>query len=477
MNQLNTRSYLTTIGEVVVTIRREMNSEKTFEAILPHALAISQGEMGAILVRRDEANLLEAIVQQEMPDEVMLQFTQGDLGILLLTGQNVWVKPQTSPLKTGGTVFGQHRLRYLFGLPLCLEGQVLGAIVVGSMANKKPPDQEQQRWLAILAQLVALFLDNIRLRKKNSHLRNPEGKSASTLSPIGTNSSQASEKASLTTTPQPDPDEAARDELEQLLASIMSSEEEVIGQNFDLGLLNTLSNEVGRTLQPQVILKVAVTQTRHALGVEASWCYLFENGRLTLREHQGLSEQYVAGMQHLAPGDGVEGMAFSRNEAVQRDGVLFHSGQARTLVQEEGLHTVAAVPLRANNETFGVLAVANHHDWVWSSRDRRMLTSISEQVAQAIANSQRFTEAQEKAQDWEKSYQALQKTNSQLTRHTQALEQEIQERHKVEQLIWTALAASQKARHESPNQADEQLAETLKKILTMMDTKEYQLNE
>jgi signal transduction protein with GAF and PtsI domain len=182
-------------------------------------------------------------------------------------------------------------------------------------------------------------------------------------------------------------------------------------------------------------------------------------------------------MQHLAPGDGVEGMAFSRNEPVQRDGVLFHSGQARILVQEEGLHTVAAVPLKANNETIGVLAVANHHDWTWSSRDRRMLTSISEQVAQAIANSQRFTEAQEKAQNWENSYQALQKTNAQLTKRTKVLEQEVEQLHKVEQLIWTALAASQKARRESPGQADEQLAETLKKILDTIDSKGLQLNK
>jgi transcriptional regulator with GAF, ATPase, and Fis domain len=459
MNQLNTSSYMATIGEVAVTIRRETNREKALAAILPHALAISQAEMGALLVRSDETNLLEAIVQQGMPDEAMLQFTQGDLGALLLTGQSVWVKPQSSPLKAEGTVFGQHRLKYLFGLPLCLEGQVLGAIVVGSMANKKPPEEEQQRWLAILAQLVALFLDNIRLRMKNSQLDKIKENSLSTPS------SQAN------------PDEVAREELEQLLASMMSSEEEVISQNFDLGLLNTLSNEVGSTLQSQAILKIAITQTRHALGVEASWCYLFEDGRLTLHEHQGLSERYVTGMQHLAPGDGVEGMAFSRNEPVLRDGVLFHSGQARTLVQKEGLRTVAAVPLRANGETFGVLAVANHHDWVWSSRDRRMLTSISQQVAQALANSQRFTETQEKAQNWENSYQALQKTNTQLTKRTKALEQEIKELHQVEQLIWTALAASQKARHQSPSQTDEQLAETLKKILDTMDTKEYQLSE
>jgi response regulator RpfG family c-di-GMP phosphodiesterase len=110
--------------------------------------------------------------------------------------------------------------------------------------------------------------------------------------------------------------------------------------------------------------------------------------------------------------------------------------------------------------------------WPWL-----IITTVSQQVAHALANSQRFTETQEKAQNWENSYQVLQKTNAQLTKRTKALEQEIKELHQVEQLIWTALAASQKARHQSPSQTDEQLAETLKKILDTMDTKEYQLSE
>jgi signal transduction protein with GAF and PtsI domain len=265
--------------------------------------------------------------------------------------------------------------------------------------------------------------------------------------------------------------------MEQLLAAIMSSEEEVASQNVDLELLNALSHEVSGTLHSYAILEAAVEQTQKVLGVEASWCYLFEDGVLNLHGHQGLSDQYVAGMQHLTPGDGVEGMAFSHKEPFLRDGVLFHSGQARALVQEEGLRTVAAVPVQIEEKILGVLAVANRHDWVWSSRDKRMLTSISQQVARAIGNSQRFIEVQEKAQNWETNYNVLQNTNVQLTERTQVLEQHVQELQHVKQQIWVALAASQRSRHQSTNTdpytTDEQLVAILKKALTTMDTKEH----
>jgi GAF domain-containing protein len=153
--------------------------------------------------------------------------------------------------------------------------------------------------------------------------------------------------------------------------------------------------------------------------------------------------------------------------------MLFHSGKARQLVQEEGLRTVAAVPLRTEDESFGVLAVANHQDWVWSSRDRRMLSSISGQVAQAIANSQRFTEVQEKAENWESSYSKLQQANAELTRRAEVLERQIQDLHHAEQQIWTALAASQQAARANP-QGDEQLANTLRRILDAMNKQQQE---
>jgi GAF domain-containing protein len=451
-------NYVAIIERMIAKIGQETDRKKVLAAILPYALAISQVELGALLVASDQPDNLNAVAKRGMPGEVIEQLTTGDLGRLLLMGRKLWVKPRPMQLNVEQALLGRHKLAYLFGVPFRFDGHVLGAIVVGShKSTSKLLNHEQQQWLSMLAQLTALFLDNIRLRTHGylaaGHHQDQEKMLSAPASP---------------SVSQP----VAVDELEQLLAAVMSAEEEVASQNIDLGLLNALSNEVSSTLQLNTILEAVIKQSRNILNAECGWCYLYEEGRLILHGHQGLSKKYVNGMERLSPGDGVEGMAFTRSEPILRDGMLFHSGKARTLVQEEGLRTVAAVPLRTDSKTFGVLAVANHHDWVWSSRDRRMLVSIGQQVGRAIANSKMFAEVQEKAQSWEASYSALQKANAELTKRAETLERQIQELHQAEQQIWVALAASQRARRQTPAgtspEEDEQLAATLRRILAAM---------
>jgi GAF domain-containing protein len=170
-------------------------------------------------------------------------------------------------------------------------------------------------------------------------------------------------------------------------------------------------------------------------------------------------------------------MAFTRNEPILRDGLLFHSGRTRRLVQEEGLRTIAAVPLTNNGEPFGVLAVASHHNRDWSSRDQRMLLSISQKVGQAIANSKKFSEVEEQAQAWETNNVALQQANAQLTARANSLEKQVEELRRVEQQIWIALAASSKARYrtQDENGQYEDLVTTLKKALATMNKKRTEL--
>ena len=439
-------SFPATIEHIIGLICQVRDKVKVLRAILPYAMTISQAEVGALLAVDDDAKSMAVVARQGMADEMIEQLTKGALGQLLLSGQWVRVEPKSLQLNPEQALLGRHDLKCLLGIPFQFEKQVVGAIVVGTRTLSESIYQEkQQKQLATLARLVALFLDNVRLRT------NIQPKIEETPSQQATVHSPSNEEAV--------------DDLEELLEAVMSAEAEVVNQNNDLGLLNTLSDEMGSTLQFDRILEIAVKHTRQALKAEAGWCYLCEDDLLVLYEHQGLSKKYVSGMQCLASHEGVEGMAFSRNERIVRDGVLFHSGKARKLVQEEGLCTIAAVPLAVGEKPIGVLAVANQHDRVWSARDKRMLTSISKQVSQAISNAQTFSEAAEKAQGWEANYSQLQEANSKLAKRAATLESQIQELRRAEQQVWTILAASSQARQTSGLDSDEQLMNSLRKAL------------
>lgn len=462
LSNSNTNDQITTSGydplalmeTVISRLGQKSDKIKILSEILPCILALSGVEQGALLVVGNEANQLTAAIKQKLPDEVIQQFTREGLGQQLLAGQPIHLTLQRMQLNPEQALLTRHKLKYLFGLPLQYNKEILGGLVVGSSSDSLQP--EAQRRLEMLGKLTALFLDHARVR------------------------TQVQRQNQIKVQPAPPPSSSTAHELEELLAAIMSAEEEVVRQNKDLGILNTLSHEVGSVLQLNVILEAAVRQTRQALNAEVGWFYNFEDGVLVLREHQGLSEQYVQELKHLRPGDGAEGMAFSRRQPILRDALLFHSGRARAVVEAEGLRAVAAVPLLdlTGDRALGVLAVGDRSTRQWSPRDQRLLLLISRQVAQAVGNSQSFSEAQKKAATWEAKYSAIQESHLQLTQRTEILEQQIQSLRRVEQQIWLALAASQKARrdrghdHNVVHEKDDHLVAILKKALATLNKDE-----
>lgn len=443
--------YLAMIETLLTQIGRESDRKKILGAVLPGALAISGLELGALLVADDEPDKMSAVVRRGMPDEIINQLTKGDLGHLLFMGQRLWIKPRPMQLGPAQALLGRHKLKCLLGIPFYFEGRTLGAIVVGSRLIKPGNlGPENQQRLEILAQLVALYLDDIRLRTIARTQDTPHSQTVS-VSQLGSTNG---------------------DDLEELLAAIMSAEEEVARQNSDLGLLNDLFNQMVNNVQINTIVEAAIKRSCQALDVQASWCYLIDQGMLNLCEQQGLSERYVAGMKTIFPGSGVEGMAFCRNELIARDGALFHTGQARNLVQNEGLRTVAAMPLRNENGPFGVLAVAQSPGQSWSLRDGRMLRSIAYQTERAIINAQRFGEMEKKVNTWETNYKDIEKTNHLLNERVEVLESQVQTLRRMERQIWSILSANFSDLHpsKSGSQTDEALAITLKTILTAIRT-------
>lgn len=454
-------NYVRILEEAIINLSQRTDPIKTLARVLTNALALSGLEVGALLVVSDERKHMNVIVRRDIADEIVQQLTEGELSKILLSGQQIWLEPQPFQLEANQALLGRHRLRCLYGLPLQFDRNVLGAIVVGTRREvTEPLYQRLQQHLPMLARLVTLFLENMRLR------------TAKTLEPPPP-APAAPNDADRNATIMMDAMPKLPEDLEELLAAVMSAEEEVARQNEDLDMLNTLSHEVGSSLNNlEEVLQKAVHLTKHALKAKASWCYLLEDDTLVMRGQTGLSASYVAGMRNLTAGSGTEGMAIRRNEPILRDSVLFHSGKARDLVRQEGLLTVAAIPLCDQDKNLGALAVG----WTqaresWSMRDRRMLGAISRQIIWAVANSQMFARIKKEAMTWENSYLALQQANTMLNKRAEALENELENLRQAEQQIWTALAASQEARRavQQANDGEEDaLAKTLRRILAAM---------
>lgn len=449
------------ISQIMSLLNNGANKVLTLRAVLPYAMEISRAGGGALLVVDPDAGRMHVVAKENLPSEIIAPFSRGELGNFLLRGHRLQIEAKGN--NPHQALLKQHQLKMVFGFPLRFKRRVLGGIVIGTYQDEDLTlVQEQLEHLDILAQVVALFLENVRLRtlrKQNS--RQP------------TESFPEDEVVA---------DKRKLAELEALLEAMMSAEEEVVNQNRDLGLLNLLSNELNSTMQLNQILESGIKQARNAMNTSLGWCYLLEDGVLHLCEPQGLSEQYVEGMAYLQPGNGAEGMAFARNEAILHDALLFHSGRARNLVQQEGLRTVAAVPLTDQDKPFGVLAVGDRVNRNWTTRDERMLLSICRELSQAVVNSRKFDEANEKVENWESDYGALQQANRQLTLKAASLELQIERLRQAERQMWLVLAASSEARRKSigkgsgPEEVtdDRQVIVTLKRALRKLSKPERQ---
>jgi hypothetical protein len=452
-----TDGYVAALEALVTTISQRTDTIKILAEILSQALMLSGLEVGGLLVLGDEQDNMNVVVKRYLPDEITWQLTKGGLSRRLLSGESVLI--QLHPLQPGGeqTLLRRHGLRYLFGLPFRFETRTLGALVMATRRELPVSTRQQlQERLGVLAQVVTLFLENMRLRTAY-HRRLF----------IEANTPQASRNVDPEDVDAFFPRQETND-LEELLAAVMTAEEEVARQNEDLDMLNTLATEMSKTFQVEMILQKATALAKTALNAKAGWCYLMENDMLVLQESEGLSERYANGMKRLKPGSGTEGMAIARNELMIRDGLLFHSGRERDLVKEEGLYTVAAVPLCHQDRVIGALSVGwRDPKQQCSLRDKRMLMAISQQVVWAVVNARMFNRIREEAHTWESSYRALQHVNEMLSHRASALEEQLQDLRHVEQQVWTILAASQRARYvpEGMGANDEELVNTLKKLL------------
>jgi len=221
---------------------------------------------------------------------------------------------------------------------------------------------------------------------------------------------------------------------------MMEAEAEVRQQNADLHALNNIAELMNRTLDLREILDCTVDQTRSILRTDAAWLYLVEeDGRLVMRAQVGLSPDYVRGMRSLKLGDGLEGRVADENEPRFIESLTKDVSTHKIWVEREGLNRLAAVPItrpepkvqsgQADSQIVGVLVAANRAETTdtWSTREKRLMTSIANHVALAIDNARLYAQVQEAEAGMRAGNQVLCEINDMLLHRNVFLEEFIQD--------------------------------------------------
>jgi GAF domain-containing protein len=419
------------------------------------AMTMTQAQVGAIVLIDTETKELTLNVHQGLTPEFLdiLTGQQLEAGATVLmphlvAGEGALVELDTAEDETEKLLLTTGQLTSLVSLPLQLGPTLMGALLVGHQRKRSFKSVDLHLLMAI-SQETAIALEGLRLRddlwyttetlldeaRDNVELPQVEPVNLDRETPSLANLSPI-----VRTTSQP-----TKDDSEQLLTAMMKAEEEVHQQHADLQTLNIITEIINHTLNLNRILHCTVDQTQSILDTDAAWLYLVgERNELEMRAFIGLPKDYAQDMQHLKPNEGIEGRVVAENKAFFIESISDDTGKHKIWGDEEQLHALAVVPIirpesdsgvQAESEeengpqVIGVLATGKRisQAYHWSPRERRLLTSIANQVAPAIANARLYTQVEEQQLNLIAGNEALRTINDRLLEKNTYLEGFIQD--------------------------------------------------
>jgi PAS domain S-box-containing protein len=169
----------------------------------------------------------------------------------------------------------------------------------------------------------------------------------------------------------------------------------------ELATLNAITKTVSRSLDLDTILDEALDKVFEVIDADAGRIYLLDEGNdeLTLVVYRSFSEPFLQKMRHLKVGEGAIGQTAQSVRPVLLDSLTADDGlltEVERAALEEGIHSEVNVPLSTRGRVHGVLSIARHQEWPFTSREVELLAAVGNQVAVAIENARLYKKATER---------------------------------------------------------------------------------
>jgi signal transduction histidine kinase len=146
---------------------------------------------------------------------------------------------------------------------------------------------------------------------------------------------------------------------------------------------------LGRTRDAEEVVRVAISETRRASGVEAVSLHLLDpnHDNLVLREYAGTTPSFREQMAILPLAEAVLAAAAIQELRVAACAVDEHpSSSLRTLYAAQGFRHVTAVPVAGRDQVLGVLHLASRNDQALTSEETALVHALGGLVGVALEN-------------------------------------------------------------------------------------------
>lgn len=182
---------------------------------------------------------------------------------------------------------------------------------------------------------------------------------------------------------------------------IETLEQRVYEQNRQLAALARIAAASAEATELNELLNVALDHVIDITGADAGVICLLdtEAEELVAACYRGLSDEVVKQIRRQKLGDepiGTEVVRTGRPVAVED---LLKVGEAADMARREGFHSSISVPLRAEGQVGGVLAVATRQRRKFEPNEVELLTNIGGQLGLAVRNAILFSKTRQRNQE------------------------------------------------------------------------------
>jgi len=172
-----------------------------------------------------------------------------------------------------------------------------------------------------------------------------------------------------------------------------------------LRLLTDTIAAVNSTLDLQEVLELVATNVAEAIGTDACFVYLYDegSGELVLRATHGTSVEEMTRRPRMRPGEGITGAAALERRPVMLPAQAHLDPRFKRFANlpEEEYESILAVPILAREKLEGALNVRTRVPREFSEAEIELLLAIAAQVAQSIEHAKLYAHAQRRVEELE----------------------------------------------------------------------------
>jgi two-component sensor histidine kinase/putative methionine-R-sulfoxide reductase with GAF domain len=201
-----------------------------------------------------------------------------------------------------------------------------------------------------------------------------------------------------------------------------------------LRLLTETIAAVNSTLDLEEVLALVARKVAEALGTEACFVYLYDEGadELVLRATHGTSVEAMTRRPRMRPGEGITGTAAAERTPIMIPDRAHLDPRFKGFpnLPEDQYESILAVPILAREKLAGALNVRTIAARAFTAEEIELLVAIADQVAQTIEHAKLYSEAQRRVAELEA-----------LARISEAVSESLYLEESLEAIVTTTLQA------------------------------------